>query len=142
MVSRPLVITGESSDLIQISERCELILASESSPWELERPEQGCVKTAGPQQRWVPRYLPGCRTSVSSEDSLGRSEEYAGVYFAFAGLLLVFCASSPSTSTAACAKPRGLVLCVFGGKISACKREAQFCPDHVQTLPLLSNTQA
>lgn len=95
MVSRPLVIIGESSDLIQISEHCEFILASESSPWELERPEQGWVKTTRSQQCWVPRYFLGCRRSVSSQDSLGRSEEYAGVYFAFAGLLLVFSCLQP-----------------------------------------------
>lgn len=45
-----LVISRESWGSIQISEHAEIILASDSSPWELGRPEQGWVKAGGPQQ--------------------------------------------------------------------------------------------
>lgn len=101
MLPSPLVTSGEGEGLMQSPEHCELILASQSSPGELERPEQGWVKTAAPQPCWVPHCPPGGRRAVPSEDSLGRSEEHAGVCFSFARLLLGFCASSPAASPAA-----------------------------------------
>lgn len=137
VLPRPLVTIGEGEGLMQIPERCELIPASQRSPGELERPEQGWVETAAPQRCWVPRYPPpGGRRAVPSEDSLGRSEEHAGVSLCrvAAGLL--------------CPQPLGFPRCSSGWREPSrtgfvCrKRGAQFCPDRVQPLPSLNNTRA
>lgn len=137
-----LVSVRESQDSVHISKCRDLILAPESSPWQLERHQQGWVKPVAPRQCQMPRYLPGCRGPIQ-----GSAWEKQGIgwnSFCLWGLLLAFCTSNPSTSTPAPQVKQNLKdwFSVCWVAKSGHGREAQFHTDSAQVLPLLNNTQA
>lgn len=143
MVSRPLVIIRESWDLEH--------LATKSSSWELEKPEPSWVRTAAvlgaPMPPRVPRCLPGCPDASRGAEGLSPlrvplAEVRNTLRFILP--LQIFMPPAPQLPLLLLRLVPNLKdwFCVFGGKTSACKGAAEFCPDHVQILPLLDNTQA